>query len=36
LKDVVKVPYWRSPADINIKEDVFEEIIRIYGYENII
>lgn len=35
FKDAVKVPYWRSPSDINIKEDVFEEIIRIYGYENI-
>ncbi len=31
----VRVPFWRSPADINIKEDLFEEVIRIYGYENI-
>jgi len=31
----VKVPAWRSPADMNIKEDIYEEIIRIYGYENI-
>ncbi len=31
----VKVPAWRSPADINIKEDLYEEVIRIYGYENI-
>ena len=31
----IRVPFWRSPADINIKEDIFEEVIRIYGYENI-
>jgi len=35
FKNAVKVPYFRSPADINIKEDIFEELIRIYGYENI-
>jgi len=32
---LIKVPAWRSPADINIKEDIYEEVIRIYGYENI-
>ena len=31
----VLVPAWRSPADINIPEDIYEEVIRIYGYENI-
>lgn len=31
-----KIPCFRSNQDINIKEDVFEEIIRIYGYENIV
>lgn len=35
FKNYVKIPCWRWPADINIKEDIFEEIIRIYGYENI-
>ncbi len=34
-KYFVLVPYWRSPADINIPEDIYEEVIRIYGYENI-
>ena len=32
---LLKVPAWRSPEDINIPEDVYEEVIRIYGYENI-
>ena len=31
----VVVPVWRSDADINIPEDIYEEVIRIYGYENI-
>jgi len=31
----INVPAWRSTADINIPEDVYEEVIRIYGYENI-
>ena len=29
------VPFWRSPDDINIVEDIYEEVARIYGYENI-
>ena len=29
----VKAPYWRQ--DISIKEDIFEDIARIYGYNNI-
>lgn len=31
----IKPPYRRSWADINIQEDIFEEIVRIYGFENI-
>jgi phenylalanyl-tRNA synthetase beta subunit len=29
------VPFWRSPDDINITEDIYEEIARIYGYDKI-
>lgn len=29
------VPVWRWTDDINIKQDLFEEIVRIYGYDNI-
>lgn len=29
----VHIPYWRM--DINIKEDIFEDIGRVYGYNNI-
>lgn len=29
------VPFWRSPDDINITEDIYEEVARIYGYEKI-
>jgi len=31
----VWIPFWRSPDDINIPEDVYEEVARMYGYENI-
>jgi phenylalanyl-tRNA synthetase beta chain len=31
----ITVPSWRASKDISIKEDIAEEIIRIYGYENI-
>ncbi|HRX63834.1 MAG TPA: phenylalanine--tRNA ligase subunit beta [Candidatus Absconditabacterales bacterium] len=31
----VGIPFWRSPDDINIPEDVYEEVARMYGYENI-
>ncbi|MDD5528045.1 MAG: phenylalanine--tRNA ligase subunit beta [Patescibacteria group bacterium] len=31
----ITVPTWRATKDISIKEDVLEEIIRIYGYNNI-
>ncbi|MCL2861581.1 MAG: phenylalanine--tRNA ligase subunit beta [Firmicutes bacterium] len=30
----VKVPSWRRTKDISIKEDIIEEISRIYGYDN--
>lgn len=29
------VPFWRSPDDINIVEDIYEEVARIYWYEKI-
>ncbi len=29
------VPAWRSIEDINIEPDVYEEVIRIYWYENV-
>ena len=28
------VPSWRSTGDVNIKDDVMEEVARMYGYEN--
>ncbi len=31
----VLVPSWRATRDISIKEDLAEEILRIYGYDNI-
>jgi len=31
----VTVPIWRSPADMNIVEDIYEEVGRIYGYDKI-
>ncbi len=36
-KDVftVVIPSWRATKDVSIKEDVVEEIARIYGYDNI-
>lgn len=29
----IKVPSWRASKDINIKEDIAEEVSRIYGYD---
>lgn len=31
----VTVPSWRASKDISIKEDIAEEVIRIYGYDTI-
>ena len=31
----LKVPSWRASKDVSIKEDIAEEVIRIYGYDNI-
>ena len=31
----VKVPSWRAVKDVAIKEDLVEEVLRIYGYNNI-
>lgn len=30
----VIVPSWRSTGDVSIKDDIMEEIARMYGYEN--
>ena len=31
----VNIPIWRTTKDIKLKEDVLEEILRLYGYNNI-
>lgn len=31
----VAIPTWRATKDVSIKEDIAEEIARIYGYDNI-
>lgn len=32
----ITIPTWRAAKDVSIREDVLEEIMRIYGYDNII
>ncbi len=32
---MVKIPSWRATKDVSIKEDIAEEIARIYGYDKI-
>ncbi len=32
---VVQVPSWRATKDISIPEDIVEEVLRIFGYENV-
>ncbi len=32
----VNVPSWRGTKDVSIKEDLVEEVLRMYGYDNII
>lgn len=31
----LRVPSWRASKDVSIKEDIAEEVIRIYGYDQI-
>ncbi|NQT50284.1 phenylalanine--tRNA ligase subunit beta [Candidatus Kuenenbacteria bacterium] len=31
----VKIPTWRATKDVSIKEDIIEEITRIFGYDNL-
>lgn len=31
----LNTPLWRSPDDLNIPEDIYEEVARIYGYDQI-
>ena len=33
---VISVPSYRATKDISIKEDIVEEIARMYGYDNIV
>jgi len=33
--EYVSVPFWRSPDDITIVQDIYEEVARIYWYEKI-
>ena len=32
---IVTVPSWRATKDVSIKEDLVEEVLRMYGYDNI-
>lgn len=32
----ITIPTWRATRDISIKEDIVEEVLRIYGYENVV
>jgi phenylalanyl-tRNA synthetase beta chain len=31
----ITIPTWRATKDISIREDILEELVRIYGYNNI-
>lgn len=31
----IRIPSWRATKDISIKEDIIEEITRIFGYDNL-
>lgn len=32
----VKIPTWRATKDVSVAEDLIEEVVRIYGYDNIV
>lgn len=32
---MIEIPSWRASKDISIKEDIAEEVSRIYGYDQI-
>lgn len=32
----VLIPTWRAAKDVSIKEDILEEIVRIFGYDNVV
>lgn len=32
----ITIPTWRATKDISIKEDIVEEVARIYGYDNLV
>ena len=32
----ITIPTWRAAKDVSIREDILEEIIRIFGYDNIV
>jgi len=32
----ISVPSWRATGDVSIKEDIVEEVARIYGFDNIV
>ncbi len=33
---LVSIPSWRATKDVSAKEDLVEEVLRIYGYDNIV
>ena len=35
-KILVDVPSWRNTKDVSIPEDLIEEVVRLYGFENIV
>lgn len=34
-KIIATIPTWRATKDISIPEDIVEEVVRIYGYDNL-
>ena len=35
MTTLMMIPSWRATKDIDVAEDVVEEIVRIYGYDNL-